>query len=295
MTELYLADSLQEISPELIMEATLPLRKEKKRYWLAFAACFALVTVCSFTMSNFGMGGGADCAAPESESAVMEGLEDDRGEGGNTFSESINDSITEGSAAYDFVVYDSSHYELVSFDLTEMYANADTVVIGSYDGDFSEYEESGVGVRLYGFRVEQSVKGSAAGQITVRLPVTREVTGEVDGEHYAFTATDAAFFEPQAGETVMLFLQEIESGVYRKAQEPFTVAIGPDLKTELRSNLLLPMELREQRASTIQETEHGYSLLYTDSTLLQYSGSGFSGLHINELLKFLGTDVRMVD
>lgn len=55
MTELYLAESLQEISPELVMEASLPLRRKKSRNWLAFAACFTLVTFCSFTLSNLGM------------------------------------------------------------------------------------------------------------------------------------------------------------------------------------------------------------------------------------------------
>lgn len=67
MKEQYLAEALQEVSDEHIMEATLPLRKKKrKRPLRGLAACFAVLVVCSgFAAYYFGMGGGS---AAESES-----------------------------------------------------------------------------------------------------------------------------------------------------------------------------------------------------------------------------------
>ena len=280
MTEFYLADALQEISPELVMEATLPLRRKKRSPLLAFAACFALVTVCSFAVSHMGMGG-SDAAAPEMNESVTEG---------------IQDSMMESSTAEEeYVVYDSSHYELVSFDLQEMYARADTVVIGRYTGDFTQHEESFVGIHLYSFTVEETVKGNARNTIKIQLPVWRRISGDIEGDRYSFVASDATFFDPTEDGQVMLFLQDTGNGIYRKAQEPFTIAIDADWSTELHSNLLLPLETREELASTVTETESGRTLIYTDNTLLQYNGSGFSGIQINDLLEFFGSDLRIID
>ncbi len=76
MTEQYLAEALQEVSDEHIMEATLPLRKKKKKahHLWGFAACFAVLAVCSFfVIPFFAMGGGM----AESEGAAEGGASED--------------------------------------------------------------------------------------------------------------------------------------------------------------------------------------------------------------------------
>lgn len=68
MTEEYLAEALQEVSDEYIMEASLPLRRHRRgRAALGFAACFALVAALSLLMQPHLT---ADNAVQESESAV---------------------------------------------------------------------------------------------------------------------------------------------------------------------------------------------------------------------------------
>ena len=89
MKEEYLAEALQEISDEHIMEATLPLRKKKKkRSWKGFAACFAVLAVCSFFAGRFFVLNSAMGGAAESES-IMESEGQMNGEYGTT-----NDSTT---------------------------------------------------------------------------------------------------------------------------------------------------------------------------------------------------------
>lgn len=74
MTEEYLAEALQEVSDEHIMEASLPLRRRRgRRAALGFAACFAVVTVLSLLMQPLFS---AD-SAMESEFAVNEGAMED--------------------------------------------------------------------------------------------------------------------------------------------------------------------------------------------------------------------------
>ena len=293
MTDFYLAESLQEISPELVMEASLPLRRKKNRNRLAFAACFALVSICSFTLSQMGMGGaGSDTAAPE-DSFVGESLEH------GIIEDSIagNSSAKEDGATYDYVVYDTSHQQLISFDLQEMYARSDTVVIGRFDGDFTQYEESGVGIHLYSFTVEEAVKGDPAETVSIRLPVWRRVDGDIEGDRYSFVVSDATFFDPTENGQVMLFLQKIESGVYRKAQEPFTLAICTDGTVTLRSNLLLPYEERQALSTTEALTENGNILLYTDDLLCSVeppAKESISGMHINDILEAFGSDLRIL-
>lgn len=287
MTELYLAESLQEISPELVMEASLPLRRKKSRNWLAFAACFTLVTFCSFTLSNLGMGGasmGADSAAPGMESvteSIMDGAESDS-------------DYVDSSSSLPYVILDDRPRGLVSFDLQEMYDRSDTVVIGHYSTAFDTLTEDGVTLHLYEFCVEDQVKGSAAGTITVRLPVLREISGTIKEENYRFSMPETTFFDPTEDGKVMLFLQDCGNGVYRKAQEPFTISIGAEGKVELRSNLLLPYEEREALSTIEVQLESGHTLVYTDNTLLRYNGSGFSGQHINDILEILGSDLRIL-
>ena len=206
MTEWYLAESLQEISPELVMEASLPLRRKKSRNFLAFAACFALVTICSFALNNLGMGGasmGADSAAPE-----MESIMDDAG----NHSEHVD-----SSSSLPYVIFEDRPRELVSFDLQEMYDRSDTVVIGHYSTAFDTLTEDGATLHLYEFCVEDRVKGSAAETITVRLPVLREISGTIENENYRFLMPETMFFDPTEDGKVMLFLQDCGNGIYRKA------------------------------------------------------------------------------
>lgn len=74
MTEEYLAEALQEVSDEHIMEASLPLRRRRgRRAALGFAACFAVVTVLSLLMQPLFS---AD-SAMESESAFNQEAADD--------------------------------------------------------------------------------------------------------------------------------------------------------------------------------------------------------------------------
>ena len=287
MTEWYLAESLQEISPELVMEASLPLRRKRSHNFLAFAACFALVTICSFTLNNLGMGGasmGADSAAPEMGSAA-ESIVDDAGD---------HSEHVDSSSSLPYVIFEDRPRELVSFDLQEMYDRSDTVVIGHYSTAFNTLTENGVTVHLYEFCVEETVRGSAAEIITVRLPVLREISGTIEGENYRFLMPEPMFFDPTEDGKVMLFLQDCGSGIYRKAQEPFTISIGADGKAALRSNLLLPYEEREALSTIEVELESGHTLVYTDNTLLRYNGSGFSGQDINDILECLGSDLRIL-
>ncbi len=285
MTEWYLAESLQEISPELVMEASLPLRRKRSHNFLAFAACFALVTICSFTLNNLGMGGasmGADNTAQESiEAGLMDGAEDPSG-------------YVESSSSLPYVIFEDRPRDLVSFDLLEMYERSDTLVIGHFSTAFDTLTENGVTVHLYEFCVEETVKGSAAEIITVRLPVLREISGAIEGENYRFLMPEPMFFDPTEDGKVMLFLQDCGSGIYRKAQEPFTISIGTDGKAALRSNLLLPYEEREALSTIEVELESGHTLVYTDNTLLRYNGSGFSGQDINDILECLGSDLRIL-
>ena len=287
MTEWYLAESLQEISPELVMEASLPLRRKKSRNFLAFAACFALVTICSFALNNLGMGGasmGADSAAPEMGSAA-ESIMDDAG----NHSEHVD-----SSSSLPYVIFEDRPRELVSFDLQEMYDRSDTVVIGHYSTAFDTLTEDGATLHLYEFCVEDRVKGSAAETITVRLPVLREISGTIEKENYRFLMPETMFFDPTEDGKVMLFLQDCGNGIYRKAQEPFTVSIAADGKVTLRSNLLLPDDEKEALSTIEVQLESGHTLVYTDNTLLRYNGSGFSGQHINDILELLGSDLRIL-
>lgn len=74
MTEEYLAEALQQVSDEHLMEAALPLRRRRgRRAALGFAACFAVVTVLSLLMQPLFS---AD-SAMESESAANEGAMED--------------------------------------------------------------------------------------------------------------------------------------------------------------------------------------------------------------------------
>ena len=287
MTQWYLAESLQEISPELVMEASLPLRRKKSRNFLAFAACFALVTICSFALNNLGMGGasmGADSAAPEMGSAA-ESIMDDAG----NHSEHVD-----SSSSLPYVIFEDRPRELVSFDLQEMYNRSDTVVIGHYSTAFDTLTEDGATLHLYEFCVEDRIKGSAAETITVRLPVLREINGTIENENYRFLMPETMFFDPTEDGKVMLFLQDCGNGIYRKAQEPFTVSIAADGKVTLRSNLLLPDDEKEALSTIEVQLESGHTLVYTDNTLLRYNGSGFSGQHINDILELLGSDLRIL-
>ena len=287
MTEWYLAESLQEISPELVMEASLPLRRKKSRNFLAFAACFALVTICSFALNNLGMGGasmGADSAAPEMGSAA-ESITDDAGD---------HSEHVDSSSSLPYVIFEDRPRELVSFDLQEMYDRSDTVVIGHYSTAFDTLTEGGATLHLYEFCVEDRVKGSAAETITVRLPVLREINGTIENENYRFLMPETMFFDPTEDGKVMLFLQDCGNGIYRKAQEPFTVSIAADGKVTLRSNLLLPDDEKEALSTIEVQLESGHTLVYTDNTLLRYNGSGFSGQHINDILELLGSDLRIL-
>lgn len=287
MTQWYLAESLQEISPELVMEASLPLRRKKSRNFLAFAACFALVTICSFALNNLGMGGasmGADSAAPEMGSAA-ESITDDAG----NHSEHVD-----SSSSLPYVIFEDRPRELVSFDLQEMYDRSDTVVIGHYSTAFDTLTEDSATLHLYEFCVEDRVKGSAAETITVRLPVLREISGTIENENYRFLMPETMFFDPTEDGKVMLFLQDCGNGIYRKAQEPFTVSIAADGKVTLRSNLLLPDDEKEALSTIEVQLESGHTLVYTDNTLLRYNGSGFSGQHINDILELLGSDLRIL-
>lgn len=90
MREDFLAEALQEVSDEHIMEATLPLRKKKrKRSWRGFAACFAVLAVCSFFAGRF-----FNLGAPTESESMAEGesvqTEQFNGEG----------SMTEDSMTY---------------------------------------------------------------------------------------------------------------------------------------------------------------------------------------------------
>lgn len=287
MTQWYLAESLQEISPELVMEASLPLRRKKSRNFLAFAACFALVTICSFALNNLGMGGAsmsADSAAPE-EGTHEESITDDAG----NHSEHVD-----SSSSLPYVIFEDRPRELVSFDLQEMYDRSDTVVIGHYSTAFDTLTEDGATLHLYEFCVEDRVKGSAAETITVRLPVLREISGTIENENYRFLMPETTFFDPTEDGKVMLFLQDCGDGIYRKAQEPFTVSIAADGKVTLRSNLLLPDDEKEALSTIEVQLESGHTLVYTDNTLLRYNGSGFSGQHINDILELLGSDLRIL-
>ena len=287
MTDFYLAESLQEVSPELVMEASLPLRRKKSYNWLAFAACFALVTICSFALNNLGMGGasmGADSAAPEMGSAA-ESITDDAGD---------HSEHVDSSSSLPYVIFEDRPRELVSFDLQEMYNRSDTVVIGHYSTAFDTLTEDGATLHLYEFCVEDRVKGSAAETITVRLPVLREINGTIENENYRFLMPETMFFDPTEDGKVMLFLQDCGNGIYRKAQEPFTVSIAADGKVTLRSNLLLPDDEKEALSTIEVQLESGHTLVYTDNTLLRYNGSGFSGQHINDILELLGSDLRIL-
>ena len=102
---------------------------------------------------------------------------------------------------------------------------------------------------------------------------------------------------PTENGQVMLFLQKIESGVYRKAQEPFTLAICTDGTVTLRSNLLLPYEVRQALSTTEALTENGNVLLYTDDLLCSVEPpvkENISGMHINDILKAVGSDLRIL-
>lgn len=290
MREYYLAESLQEISPELVMEASLPLRRKKSRNWLAFAACFVLVTICSFTLNNLGMGGasmGADSAAPETES-IEESIMD-------SFTDDADGAPTESS--YDYVVCNTRSWSLVNFDLSEMSVHADTIVIGQYSGKFDVQNMDGVTIHLYEFMVENRVKGDAADTISVRLPVLHEVQGTVEEESYHITVPDTEFFDPSEDGQVMLFLKDCGSGIYRKAQEPFTFAINPKGDVTVRSNLLLPFKERQALSTTAVALESGKILLYTDDLLCAMKEpvkENISGMHINEILEILGSDLRIL-
>ena len=292
MTDFYLAESLQEVSPELVMEASLPLRRKKSYNWLAFAACFALVTICSFTLNNLGMGGasmGADSAAPEMES-VTEGVMD-----GSADNSSANND--KGEYSYDYVVCNTRSWELVNFDLAEMNTHADTIVIGEYSGAFDVQSIDGVTVHFYEFTVKNCAKGKAADNITVRLPVLHAVQGSVEEEQYDITVPETEFFDPTEDGQVMLFLKDCGNGVYRKAQEPFTFAINPEGIVTVRSNLLLPHQEREILSTTRTLTENGKILLYIDDLLRSVDSpvkESISGMHINDILEILGSDLRIL-
>ena len=106
-------------------------------------------------------------------------------------------------------------------------------------------------IRTYDFKVEAALKGSADGTVGIRLAAAETVKGQVEDQKYAFSAPVPTFFEPQGGEAVLLFLSAVEPGLYRQAQEPFTIAVLPDGTAELRSNLLLscvPATMRQQQA-----------------------------------------------
>lgn len=72
MREDYLAEALQEVSAEHIMEAALPLRKRRRsRAVMGFAACFAVLAVGSFFLWPMLSGStGSDEAATDQESAA---------------------------------------------------------------------------------------------------------------------------------------------------------------------------------------------------------------------------------
>lgn len=291
MSELYLAASLQEISPELVMEATLPLRRKKSRNFLAFAACFALVTICSFALSNLGMGGasmGADSAAPQEsiEESIMDSFADD-----------LSQSADSGESRYDYVVYDHHSWELVNFELSEMSAHADTIVIGRYSGAFTVQNIDGVTVHHYEFMVENCAKGDPADTISIRLPVLHTVQGTVEEENYDITVPDTEFFDPTEDGQVMLLLKDCGNGVYRKAQEPFTFAINAKGIVTVRSNLLLPSKERQALSTTKTLTENGKILLYTDDFLCSEEApvrESISGMHINDILEILGSNLRIL-
>ncbi len=98
MTKQYLAEALQEVSDEHIMEATLPLRKKKKkRSWQGFAACFAVLAVCSFFAARFFSLG----APTESESAAEgESLMSEQFNGGAMTEDSVTDPVVGDGDAY---------------------------------------------------------------------------------------------------------------------------------------------------------------------------------------------------
>lgn len=94
MREDFLAEALQEVSDEHIMEATLPLRKKKrKRSWRGFAACFAVLAVCSFFAGRFFVLNSAMGGSAESESMV-------EGESVQTGQYTEEGAMTEDSITY---------------------------------------------------------------------------------------------------------------------------------------------------------------------------------------------------
>lgn len=165
-----------------------------------------------------------------------------------------------------------TYFRAVARDLSEMTAEADYIVAGTYEGlqfegDFSAVflgdgeaareKEGYVAGHVYDFLVQRVLKGDVP---EMRIPVLHNyserrkytesdaaynddgtLTPETWRREYFVDLIDQCYVEPETGGTYILFLKYFErdgSGYYRGI-EPFMVRLRDDDTAELQSNLFV--------------------------------------------------------
>jgi hypothetical protein len=202
-----------------------------------------------------------------------------------------------------------------------MYENADYVIVGHY-GDFKstrnisrnstnpleEALDSYIEGHIYDFFVDSIFKGTIdADSITVCLTYSLDKTFELNNnitineygevvipetglERFDITIPYKFFIEPMPGETVILFLRYDEpSNLFSPLFEPHMIAIDNSGIAQVKTNFLLPDDMREKLTTVEFTNENGKSLVYRQSDLYDPFIDTISGKTLDEILMILNS------
>lgn len=220
-----------------------------------------------------------------------------------------------------YIIAPHSDYPM-SGDLQVMRDHADSIVIGQF-GEFinawnmardledssKESSEHYVEGHIYSFQVEQVVKGECSEEtIYINIPYKERIRGEISNvitdergnllkeatkiDPYEFEVIREFYMEPDPEERVMLFLlYDAEFDRYFAAIEPYMIVLDENDTAELRSNMLLPEEEKEELAFQEAKTEKGKTIIYQHDNLLHYKlPDTVTGMSLQQLLEEMDLD-----